>query len=98
MAELMSDIDVEKSLKGLDGWSHDDVYKRVHKEFNFNSFESATTFVQHVASIASEMGHHPDILIHNGGRVRITSTTHDLGGITEKDIALVESLEILVNT
>ena len=56
------------------------------------------TFVQHVASIASEMGHHPDILIHNGGNVRITSTTHDLGGITEKDIALVESLEILVNT
>ena len=50
MAELMSDIDVEKSLKGLDGWSHDDVYKRVHKEFNFNSFESAVTFVQHVAS------------------------------------------------
>jgi pterin-4a-carbinolamine dehydratase len=44
------------------------------------------------------MGHHPDILIHNGGNVRITSTTHDLGGITEKDIALVESLEILVNT
>ena len=52
MAELMSDIDVEKSLKGLDGWSHDDVYKRVHKEFSFNSFESAVTFVQHVASIA----------------------------------------------
>ena len=42
MAELMSDIDVEKSLKGLDGWSHDDVYKRVHKEFNFNSFESVS--------------------------------------------------------
>ena len=98
MAELMSDIDVEKSLKGLDGWSHDDVYKCVHKEFNFNSFESAVTFVQHVASIASEMGHHPDILIHNGGNVRITSTTHDMSGITEKDIALVESLEILVNT
>ena len=98
MAELMSDIDVEKSLKGRDGWSHDDVYKCVHKEFNFNSFEAAATFVQHVASIASEMGHHPDILIYNGGSVRITSTTHDLGGITEKDIALVESLEILVNT
>ena len=98
MAELMSDIDVEKSLKGLDGWSHNDVFKRVKKEFNFNSFESAVTFVQHVASIANEMGHYPDILIRNEGSVRITSTTHDLGGITEKDIALVESLEILVNT
>ena len=98
MAELMSDIDVEKSLKGLDGWSHDDVRFRLQKEFDFSSFESAVTFVQHVASIASEMGHHPDILIRNNGSVRITSTTHDLGGITEKDIALVESVEILVNT
>ena len=98
MADLMSDGDVEKSLKGLDGWTHDDVYKRVHKEFVFNSFEAAITFVQHVASIASEMDHHPDILIHKGGSVRITSTTHDLDGITEKDIALIESLEILVNT
>ena len=98
MADLMNDGDVERSLKGLDGWVHDDVYKRVHKEFTFANFEAAVTFVQHVASIASEMGHHPDILIHKGGNVRITSSTHDLGGITEKDIALIESLEILVNT
>ncbi len=74
------------------------MYKRVHKEFVFGNFEAAITFVQHVSSIASEMGHHPDILIYKGGCVRITSTTHDLGGITEKDIALIESLEILVNT
>ena len=98
MADLMSDGDVEKSLKGLDEWAYDDVYKRVHKEFVFGSFEAAVTFVQHVASIASEMDHHPDILIHKGGSVRITATTHDMSGITEKDIALVESLEILVNT
>ena len=98
MADLMSDDDVEKSLVGLDEWNHDDVYKNVHKEFDFASFEAAVTFVQHVASIASEMGHHPDILIHKGSSVRITSTTRDMGGITEKDIALIESLEILVNT
>ena len=98
MADLMRDSDVEKSLKGLDGWAYDDVYKRVHKEFVFGSFEAAVTFVQHVASIASEMDHHPDILIHKGSSVKITSTTHDMSGITEKDIALIESLEILVNT
>ena len=47
MAELMSDIDVEKSLKGLDGWSHDDVRFRLQKEFDFNSFESAVTPVSY---------------------------------------------------
>ena len=52
MADLLSDEVVDKSLNGLDGWGYDDVYRRIQKEFIFNSFESAATFVQHVASIA----------------------------------------------
>tara|TARA_B100001750_G_C14969101_1_gene332093 strand:- start:167 stop:499 length:333 start_codon:yes stop_codon:yes gene_type:complete len=109
MADLMSDEEVEKTLRGLDGWNHDDVgfdieisssnrgMKNVHKEFNFNSFQSAVTFVQHVGSIAGEMGHYPDILITSDGKVKVTCTTKDVGGVTENDIALIESLEILVN-
>jgi 4a-hydroxytetrahydrobiopterin dehydratase len=97
MADLMSDEEVEKTLRGLDGWNHDDVYKNVHKQFDFNSFQSAITFVQHVGSIAGEMGHYPDIFITSDGRVKITCATKDEGGITENDIALIESLEILVN-
>jgi len=97
MADLMSDEEVEKTLRGLDEWNHDDVYKNVHKEFSFNSFQSAVTFVQHVGSIAGEMGHYPDILITSEGRVKITCATKDAGGVTENDIALIESLEILVN-
>ena len=97
MADLMTDEEVEKTLRGLDGWSHDDVYKNIHKDFNFNSVQSAVTFVQHVGSIAGEMGHYPDILITNDGKVKITCATQEMGGITESDIALIESLEILVN-
>ena len=97
MADLMNDEEVEKTLRGLDGWNHDDVYKNINKEFNFNGFQSAVTFVQHVGSIAGEMGHYPDILITNDGKVKITCMTQDAGGITENDIALIESLEILVN-
>ncbi len=97
MADLMTDEEVEKTLRGLDGWAHDDVYKNIHKEFNFNNFQSAVTFVQHVGSIAGEMGHFPDILITRNGSVKITCATQEVGGITENDIALIESLEILVN-
>ena len=51
MADLLSDENVEKSLRGLDDWNYNDVYRQIHKDFTFNSFESATTFVQHVASL-----------------------------------------------
>ena len=96
MADLLSDDVVEKTLIGLDEWGYDDVYKRIQKEFIFTSFESATTFVQHVASIAGELGHYPEILIHKESAVTVTSSTSEENGVTEKDIALAESIEILV--
>tara|TARA_B100001250_G_C19763766_1_gene773716 strand:- start:137 stop:439 length:303 start_codon:yes stop_codon:yes gene_type:complete len=96
MADLLSDENVDKSLKGLDDWVYNDVYRQIQKEFNFNSFESASTFVQHVASLASELNHYPEILIHKMSHVTITSSTADANGVTEKDIALAESIEILV--
>ena len=96
MADLLRVENVEKSLNGLDGWNYNDVYRRIQKEFIFNSFESATTFVQHVASIAGELGHYPEILIHKESSVTVTSSTTDENGVTESDIALAESIEILV--
>ena len=95
MADLLSDENVENSLNGLDDWNYNDVYRQIQKEFSFNSFESAATFVQHVASIASELSHYPEILV-KGSNVTITSTTSEVNGITDKDIALAESIEILV--
>ena len=97
MSAVLKDTEVISAMKGMDGWSYDDVYRCVRKEFVFDTFESAATFVQHVASIASEIGHYPEILIYKQGSVRITATTPDEGGITENDIALIESVEILVS-
>jgi len=97
MGAVLKDNDVVNAIKGMDGWDYDDVYRCIRKEFIFDTFESAATFVQHVASIASEMSHYPEILIYKKGAVRITATTHDEGGITDNDIALIESVEILVS-
>ncbi len=97
MSAVLKDNDVINAIKGMDGWDYDDVYRCIRKEFNFDTFEAAATFVQHVASIANEIGHYPEILIYKKGSVRITATTHDEGGITDNDIALIESVEILVS-
>tara|TARA_B110000196_G_scaffold132032_1_gene114247 strand:- start:1806 stop:2102 length:297 start_codon:yes stop_codon:yes gene_type:complete len=97
MSELLSDNHCEKALVGLDGWTYNDVYKNIEKTFSFNNFEAAVTFVQHVASISIEINHCPDIAIGNNGTAKITSTTNDVNGVTENDIALAESIEILVS-
>jgi len=97
MSELLSDNDCEKALIGLDGWAYNDVYKNIEKTFSFNNFEAAVTFVQHVTSISIELNHYPDIVIGKGGTAKITSTTNDVNGVTEKDVALAESIEILVS-
>jgi len=97
MSELLNDNECEKALIGLDGWTYNDVYKNIEKTFSFNNFESAVTFVQHVASISIELNHYPDITIRNNGTAKVTSTTNDVNGVTEKDIALAESVEILVS-
>ena len=97
MSAVLKDNDVINAIKGMDGWNYDDVYRCIRKEFDFDTFEAAATFVQHVASIANDMGHYPEILIYKKGSVRITATTHDEGGITDNDVALIESVEILVS-
>jgi 4a-hydroxytetrahydrobiopterin dehydratase len=61
------------------------------REWVFKAFAEAMAFVNHVASIAEEAGHHPDIDIRYN-KVRLSLVSHDLGGITGRDAALATRL------
>lgn len=54
------------------------------REWRFTDFAEAMTFVNRVAAVAEEAGHHPDIDIRYN-RVRLGLVTHDAGGITKRD-------------
>ena len=62
--------------------------------YGFADFVSAITFVDRVAVAAEEAQHHPDIDIRYN-RVRIALTTHDEGGISDKDLHLADRLDRL---
>ncbi len=64
------------------------------RTFTFKDFLSSVDFVNQIAKQAESMGHHPDIDIRYN-RVRIALTTHDAGGITEKDFQLAKEIENL---
>ena len=66
----------------------------LHKTFTFTDFVAAMGFVTRVAIIAEKANHHPDIDIR-WNRVSIALSTHDEGGLTEKDAALALRIERL---
>ena len=81
-------LDFEDVLKNLNSWkvSHDG-REAITKEFEFSDFKSAFSFMTKVALKAEELGHHPEWFnVYN--KVSITLTTHDVKGMSEKDIKL----------
>ena len=63
----------------------------LHREFVFPDFAQAFAFMTAVAAAAERMNHHPDWCnVYN--RVTIRLTTHDAGGITDKDRALADEI------
>jgi 4a-hydroxytetrahydrobiopterin dehydratase len=89
MAKLDSDQVTEK-LKALPGW--DRKGEAIAKQYTFKGFMDGIRFLNRIAEIAEGMDHHPDVTI-NYKRITFTLSTHDQGGITEKDIKLAESIE-----
>jgi len=77
-------------LAGLPGWTID--AGELVKTFQFRDFLASLRFVNHVGKLAEQAGHHPDIDIRYN-RVRLALTTHDAGGLTQKDFDLAAQLE-----
>lgn len=66
------------------------------RTFQFKDFPTALQFVNRVGALAEVAGHHPDIDIRYN-RVRLSLTTHDAGGLTEKDFGLAGRIERLAD-
>ena len=86
----LNDDDINKSLEMLPGWRRE--RDALTKTFELSAFVRAIALVNEVAELAEEMDHHPDMLIEYR-KVTFTLSTHDAGGITEKDVALARAIE-----
>ena len=64
----------------------------IRKEYRHADFTAAMAFVNRVAGLAEAADHHPDILI-NYDRVTLTLTSHDAGGLTERDFRLAAGID-----
>jgi 4a-hydroxytetrahydrobiopterin dehydratase len=68
--------------------------KKIWRTFNFPGFRDALAFVNRIAALAEEEGHHPNLhLLYN--QVRVDLTTHAIGGLSENDFIVARKIELL---
>jgi 4a-hydroxytetrahydrobiopterin dehydratase len=89
----LSQQKIKQSLAKLNGWKRD--RNTLTKEFTLASFTGAARFIAKIAPIANRMDHHPDLQLYRYKRVKIKLTTHDAGGITQKDFDLAAKIDTL---
>ena len=81
----LTDNEITDSLARAPEWT--ELNGQIQRTFAFDDFVTAMEFVNKVAEYAEREQHHPDILIRYN-KVTLTVSTHDAGGITEKDFGL----------
>ncbi len=87
MVEKLSAEARRRALSDLPGWSQVNDRDAIQKSFQFKDFNQAWGFMSRVALAAEKMDHHPEWFnVYN--RVDITLSTHECGGLSERDLAL----------
>jgi len=80
------------ALHGLSGWNEVQDRDAIRKVFHFGTFREAWGFMSEVALLAEKMDHHPEWFnVYN--RVEIILSTHDVEGLSERDIALAHAID-----
>ncbi len=92
---VLSDDEIRDRLGAYAGW--DLRNNGLHKKFELPGFMDVVKLVNDVAGPAEEADHHPDMMI-NYRRITFSLSTHDQGGVTEKDFALLEAIEAAAAT
>lgn len=80
----LGESEINAKLKNVSGW--DRKGNEIFRGFKFDTFMDSISFVNQVAAHAEKVDHHPDILVQYN-RVTLTLSTHDAGGLTDKDFA-----------
>ena len=95
MSGKLNTASINAWLKEHEGWQRKS--NRIIKDFDLGSFRDSIVFVNRIATLADTADHHPDIDIRYD-TVQIALSTHDAGGITEKDLKLAQQIDFATST
>ncbi|MDX6496615.1 MAG: 4a-hydroxytetrahydrobiopterin dehydratase [Gaiellales bacterium] len=90
---VLSSEQLNEAVASLgEGWADRDGVLR--KEYSFADFATAMSFANRVAEAAEKADHHPDMLV-GWGRVELAWVSHDVGGISERDVEMARTSDRL---
>lgn len=93
MLKALENAAILAGLASLPGWRYEE--GKLIKDNELRNFSEALSFIVQVGLIAEKQDHHPEIL-NNYRRVTLKLSTHDCGGkVTEKDLTLARTLQLL---
>jgi 4a-hydroxytetrahydrobiopterin dehydratase len=91
--EKLTEDQVHERLEDVTGWDYENGV--LHTSFEFEDFKDAFSVMTRIAFEAEAMQHHPDW--HNVyNTLNISLTTHDAGGVTDKDFDMIKRIEYIV--
>jgi 4a-hydroxytetrahydrobiopterin dehydratase len=95
MVEKLNGAGRDAALKDVTDWTFDANTDSISRDFKFKDFSEAFAFMTRVALLAQAADHHPEWSnVYN--RVKISLSTHDAGGLTDKDVALARQIDALL--
>ena len=93
--ERLSHQEAHESLRSLTGWRISQDGLRLEKEWLVQNFKAGMDFINRIAEIAEDEGHHPEIHLTGFRHVWIEIWTHAVGGLTENDFILAAKIDLL---
>jgi 4a-hydroxytetrahydrobiopterin dehydratase len=90
--DRLADNDITSMLNQLDGWTRSG--NVITRQFQFDDFAEAFGFMASVAVAAERLNHHPD-WSNSYGKVEISLTSHDVGGLSGRDFKLASRIDRL---
>lgn len=90
--KLLSEAEIADRLRDLPRWTREG--KAISRTWTFDDFPPALAFINRVGGLAEEADHHPDIY-NSWATVRLSLTTHDAGGLTDRDFDLAKRIDAL---
>jgi 4a-hydroxytetrahydrobiopterin dehydratase len=97
MPEKLTPSEIAQHLSRHPEWELQDNGREVRRLWRFENFDQAWDFLEKIAHIARELDHHPRI-VNEYGRVELSLTTHDLGGLSVRDFTMIARIENLLTT
>nr|WP_269142351.1 4a-hydroxytetrahydrobiopterin dehydratase [Sphingomonas sp. IC-11] len=96
VVDQLSEAERADALDSLPDWDYDEGRDAITRTIVFTDFAEAFGFMTQVALIAERADHHPE-WTNVWNRVEITLTTHDAGGLSERDVELAAAIDSILD-